>query len=160
MLIALALVQDVALTQLSVAGGRANLVLLAVVAWGLLRGPAEGMIWAFIGGMVLDLFSGGPMGGITLALLIVAFLAGQQWGSELGLAYIQLILVTLMLSFLYHILLLLVLGWRGYPVDWAYSLPRVAAPSAALNAVVAPFIYRPLVWLDRRTRPEGLTFDV
>jgi rod shape-determining protein MreD len=155
----LALIQDVVLTQLPVSGGQPDIILLAVVAWGLLRGPAEGMIWAFIGGILLDLFSGGPMGGITLALLLVAFLAGQQWASELGLAYVQLILLTLILSFLYHLLLLLILSWRGYPVEWAYSLPRVAAPSAALNAVLAPFIYRPLVWLDRRTRPEGLTFD-
>jgi rod shape-determining protein MreD len=148
------------MTQLSVGGGQPDIVLLAIVAWGLLRGPAEGMIWAFMGGLLLDLFSGGPMGGITLALLLVAFVAGQQWGSELGLAYIQLILLTLILSFLYHVLLLLILSWRGYPVNWAYSLPQIAAPSAVLNAVLAPFIYRPLVWLDRRTRPEGLTFDV
>ena len=155
----LALVQDIVLTQLSVAGGRFNVVLLAVVAWGLLRGPAESMIWAFIGGLMLDLFSGGPLGGITLALLIVAFLASRQWGSELGSVHVQLILLGLILSFLYHILLLIILSWRGYPVNWAYSLPQVAAPSAALNAVLAPFIYRPLAWLDRRTRPEGLTFD-
>jgi rod shape-determining protein MreD len=159
LLTVLALIQDVVLTRISIGGGQFDVVLVAVIAWGLLRGPAEGMIWAFIGGLVLDLFSGGPMGGITLALLIVAFLAGQQWGSELGLAYIQLILLTLVLSFLYHMLLLVVLGWRGYPVNWVYSLPRVAAPSAALNAVLAPLVYRPLIWLDRRTRPEGLTFD-
>ncbi len=156
----IALTQNVVLTRVSILGGRPDLVFLAVVLWALLRGSAEGMVWAFIGGMVLDLFSGGPMGGITLSLLLVAFLAGRQWGRELGSVTLQLVLLALVLCFLYHVLLLLILGWTGYPVDWGYDLARVAAPSAVLNAVLAPFIYRPLVWLDRRTRPEGLTFDV
>jgi rod shape-determining protein MreD len=155
-----ALVQDVVLTRVSLFGGQPNLVFLAVVSWGLLRGSAEGMIWAFIGGMVLDLFSGGPMGSITLALLLVAFVVGRQWGRELGSLTLQLVILALILCFLYHVLLLLTLVWTAYPVDWAYSLTRVAAPSAVLNAVLAPFVYRPLAWLDRRTRPEGLTFDV
>lgn len=156
----IALIQEAALAPLSFIGARPDLVFLVVIAWGLLRGPAEGMVWAFIGGVVLDVFSGGPMGAITLPLLVVAFLVGQQWGKELGSVSLQLLLLALILNFLFHVILLVVLGWVGYPVEWLYSLSRIAAPSAVLNAVLAPFVYRPLAWLDRRTRPEGLTFDV
>jgi len=159
LLTAIALVQDVLLARVSLWGGRPDLVFLVVVLWALLRGSAEGMVWAFIGGLVLDLFSGGPMGGIVLSLLTVAFLAGRQWGRELGSTFLQLLLLVLGLSFLYHVMLLLILGWTGVPISWGYSLARVAAPSAVLNAVIGPFLYRPLAWLDRRTRPEGFTFD-
>jgi rod shape-determining protein MreD len=159
-MVLIALVQDSALVPVTILGGHPDLVLLAVVAWGLLRGSAEGMIWAFIGGIVLDLLSGGPLGGITLALLIVAFLAGRQWGSELGSTYVQLVLLTIVVTFLYHVVLLLVLSWADHPVDWIYGLSRVAGPSTVVNAAVVPLVYRPLVWLDRRTRPEGLTFEV
>lgn len=54
-----------------------QLELLAALAWGLLRGPNEGVVWAFVGGVLFDLFSTGPMGATPLALmaavLIVSF---------------------------------------------------------------------------------------
>jgi rod shape-determining protein MreD len=157
---AFALLQDVLLSRVSLLGARPDLLFLAVVCWALLRGSAEGVVWAFIGGLVLDLFSGGPMGGLTLAYVVVAFLAGRQWGRELGSAAFQSLLLGLGLCFLFHVLLLLVLTWAGHPVAWAHNLAAVAAPSAVLNGVLAPFAHWVLRWLDRRTRPEGLVFDV
>ncbi len=151
------LVQDVLLSRLSVLGGRPDLVLLLVLAWAFLRGPAEGAVWAFIAGILLDLLSGGPFGGITLALLLASLLLAQQWGRELGSLFLQLFLLVLVGCFVYHLVLLLTLAWTGHSVDWQYALARVAAPSALLNAVLAPFVHRALAWLDRRTRPEGFT---
>lgn len=159
LLTAIALLQDIVLARTSVLGGRPDLVLLSVLAWATLRGSAEGVVWGFIGGLLLDLFSGGPMGGITFSLLVVAFLAGRRWGQELGPTALRLFLVALGLCFLYHVLLLLILTGTGESVDWAYGLARVAAPSAVLNGVLAPLVHYPLSILDRRTRPEGLTFD-
>lgn len=154
-----ALVQVTLLSQVSLLGAQPDLVLLAVVAWGLLRGSAEAAVWAFFGGLLLDLLSGGPLGAVTLSLLVVAFVAGRQWGRELGSPFLQLVLLALGLCFAYHFLLLLILSWTGLSVGWAYNLLHVAAPSALLNGVLAPIVYQPLAWLDRRTRPEGLTFD-
>ena len=155
----IALVQDVALARLSLLGARPDLVLMAVVVWSLLRGPEEGMIWAFVGGFVLDLLSGGPLGAMALALMVIAIVASRQWGRELGSVFVQLILLGLGLCFVYHFLLLLILSWSGYSVDWTFGLSRIAGPSAILNALLIPFVYQPLAWLDRRSRPEGLTFD-
>lgn len=154
-----ALIQDVGLAQVSILGGRPDLVFLVVTGWALLRGSTEGATWAFIGGLILDLFSGGPFGAITFSLLLVTFLVGRQWGRELGSIFLQLVLLVLIACFAYHLLLLLVLGWTGYVVDWRYGLLHVAAPSAILNAVLAPFVHWPLAWLDRRSRPEGFSLD-
>lgn len=159
LLTGVALLQDIVLARVSILGGRPDLVLLSVVAWATLRGSAEGIVWGFIGGLLLDLFSGGPMGGITLALLVVALLAGRQWGRELGPTSLRVFLVTLGLCFLYHVLLLLILTGTGRSVDWVYGLARVAAPSAVLNGALAPLVHYLFSILDRRTRPEGLTFD-
>jgi rod shape-determining protein MreD len=117
------------------------------------------MIWAFVGGFVLDLLSGGPLGAMALALMVIAIVASRQWGRELGSVFVQLILLGLGLCFVYHFLLLLILSWSGYSVDWTFGLSRIAGPSAILNALLIPFVYQPLAWLDRRSRPEGLTFD-
>jgi rod shape-determining protein MreD len=159
LLTGIALLQDIVLARVSILGGRPDLVLLSVIAWATLRGSAEGIVWGFIGGLLLDLFSGGPMGGITLPLLVIALLAGRRWGQELGPTGLRVFLVALGLCFLYHVLLLLILTGTGRLVDWAYGLSRVAAPSAVLNGVLAPVVHYLLSILDRRTRPEGLTFD-
>ncbi len=154
-----ALIQDVTLAGVSVLGGRPDLVFLVVTGWAFLRGPIEGALWAFIGGLLLDLFSGGPFGAIAFSLLIAALIVGQQWGKELGSMYLQLVLLVLIACFAYHFLMLLSLSWTGYAMDWGYGLARVAAPSAVLNGVLAPFVHWPLAWLDRRTRPEGFTLN-
>ena len=160
LLILIALVQDVVLAPVSFLGARPDLLFLVIVLWSLLRGAGEGMIWAFIGGFLLDLLSGGPLGGFALSLILVALVAGRQWGSELGSALLQAMLIVLGLCFVYHVLLLLVLGWAGRSMDWAYGLARVAAPSSILNALLAPLVYTVLAWLDRRSRPVGISFDV
>lgn len=156
---AIALIQDAALTRVAILGSRPDLVFLVVVGWAFMRGSVEGAVWAFIGGLLLDVFSGGPFGSMTLALLLVAVFVGRQWGRELGSVILQLVLLTLVSCFAYHALLLLTLSGTGHVVDWGYSLAQVAAPSAFLNALLAPFVYWPLAWLDRSTRPRGLTLN-
>lgn len=67
-------------------------------------------------------------------------------------------LLVLVACFLSHVVLLLVMTATGYPVDWPYALSHIAGPSALLNALLSPAVHLPLSWLDRRTRPEGITF--
>jgi rod shape-determining protein MreD len=159
LLTVVALFQDVVLARVAVLGGRPDLVFLVVVVWAFLRGSTEGAIWAFIGGLLLDALSGGPFGCIALSLLVVAILVGRQWGRELGSNLLQLALLVLVGCFTYHVLMLLILGWTGQPVDWRYGLSHVAAPSAVLNAAAAPLVYWSFSWLDRQTRREGFSFD-
>ncbi|MCX8066459.1 MAG: rod shape-determining protein MreD [Anaerolineae bacterium] len=154
-----ALIQSTALAGISLFGAHPDLVFLLVVGWAFLRGPVEGAVWGFIGGLLLDALSGGPLGGFSLALLAAALLAGQKWGQELGSALFRLWLLALGACFLYHVVLLLTLSVTGHPVDWQYGLARVAAPSAVANSLLALIAYWPLAWLDRRTRTEGFTLD-
>ncbi|MCS7179149.1 MAG: rod shape-determining protein MreD [Anaerolineae bacterium] len=158
LLTAAALAQSTALAGVSLFGAHPDLVFLLVAVWAFLRGPIEGAIWAFIGGLLLDALSGGPFGGFALALLVAALLTGQQWGRELGSTAFQLMLLVLVGCFAFHITLLLALTATGYSVNWPYALSHTAGPSAALNALLAPVAHLPLSWLDRRTRPEGITF--
>jgi len=159
LLTAAALVQSTALAGISLFGAHPDLVFLLVVGWAFLRGPAEGALWAFVGGLLMDTLSRGPLGGFPLALLAAALLAGQKWGRELGSTLFRLWLMALSACFLYHLVLLLTLSVTGHPVNWQYGLARVAAPSAIAHSLLALVAYRPLSWLDRRTRPGGFTLD-
>jgi rod shape-determining protein MreD len=42
----------------------------------LVYGSRSGLLWAFIGGLALDIFSGGPMGASSLALMAAVLVAG------------------------------------------------------------------------------------
>jgi rod shape-determining protein MreD len=152
-----ALTQTVLLAQVDLWGARPNLMLLVVLVWSVIRGVDEGMVWGFIGGLVVDLLSGGTLGATVLALLAVALLAGQPWGRGIGSPTIRLLLLAFVAVLAYHLILLMVLTfWTGYRVDWAWAILRVAGPSALLNTSLAPFVQRSLAWLERRTRQERL----
>ena len=71
-----ALLQSTAFNRLAIAGVKPDLVLLLVVVGTLLYGPRAGVVWAFIGGLFLDIFSGGPLGSSSLALMAAAVVAG------------------------------------------------------------------------------------
>jgi rod shape-determining protein MreD len=156
LLTGLALTQTVLLSRVNLWGARPDLMLLAVLAWAVIRGMDEGMVWGLIGGLIVDLFSGGPLGATALALLAVAFLTGQPWGQGIGSPIMRLLLLAFAAGLVYHLVLLAVLAWAGYGVDWGSAILRVAGPSALLNTVLAPFVQRPLNWLERKMRRERL----
>ena len=146
--------QSVWLSQVSLWGARPDLMLLVVLVWTAVRGLDEGLIWGFIGGLVIDLLSGGALGVQVLSLLAVAFLAGQGWAEGLGSPLVRMLLLALLCGMAYHLVLLVALAWTGREVDWGFSMLQVAGPSVLLNMVLTPFVWQPLAWLERRTRRE------
>jgi rod shape-determining protein MreD len=151
-----ALFQSVLLSRVSLWGARPDLMLLIVLLWAMVRSVDEALVWGFIGGLLMDLLSGGPLGGTSLALLAAAFLAGQSWGQDIGSSVVRLLLLALVGAVAYHLVLLIALA-TGHTVAWGFSLLRVAMPSVLLNVALAPFVRPVLVWLERRTRRETLT---
>jgi len=71
-----ALLQTTALTRIKVYGVKPDLVLLVVVVGALVYGGRSALVWAFVGGLGMDIFSGGPMGSSSLALMAAALVAG------------------------------------------------------------------------------------
>lgn len=76
MLFVAALVQSTMLVRAEVGNVKPDLVLLIVLVGTLIFGAQRGVVWAFVGGIALDLFSGGPMGSSSLALIAAALVAG------------------------------------------------------------------------------------
>ena len=50
-----ALFQSVVLSQVDLWGARPDVMLLAVLVWAVVRGLDEGMVWGFVGGVIVDL---------------------------------------------------------------------------------------------------------
>lgn len=75
-LIIASLLQSTAANRIQVRGVKPDLVLLLVVVGTLIYGSRSGLLWAFIGGIGLDLFSGGPLGSSSLALIAATLVVG------------------------------------------------------------------------------------
>lgn len=70
------LFQATAAARIKIYGVKPDLVLLLVVVGALVYGARAGLLWAFFGGLGLDIFSGGPMGSSSLALMAAVLVAG------------------------------------------------------------------------------------
>jgi len=152
----LALLQVTVAPHLTVLGTTPDLMLLAVAAWGLLRGTHEGVVWGFVGGIFLSLFSGAGFAIAALALIAVGFFAGLGQTTVTG-GRIALPLFTVLLSTLIHGLLSLFLLYiTGRPVPWLDTLLRVMLPTALLNCLLAIPVYAAFRQLHRITGHEEL----
>jgi len=152
LLTGVALIQTTLLSRVKLWGARPDLMLLVVLVWAVVRGLDEGLVWGFIGGLLIDLFSGGPLAATVLALLTATLLVGQPWGLGIGSRVVRLLLLSFIGIVAYHLVLLIVLGWTGHMVHWGFAWLRVAGPSTLLNVALAPFVLQPLILLERTTR--------
>lgn len=118
-----------------------NLVLVLAVIWSLLRGTGEGLVWAFLGGLAVDLIAGLPLGGSSLALMAVCYLTvlgeGRLFQGHVVLAMLAVAAATP----IYGWLVLLIQQICGMQIDWAGSTLRVILPELMLNAVLASLVY-------------------
>ncbi len=67
-----ALLQSTALVRVQLLNVKPDLVLIMVIIGTLVFGVRHSIAWAFAGGLAIDLFSGGPMGASSLALIAAA----------------------------------------------------------------------------------------
>ena len=155
LLTGVALLQSVLFARVGLWGARFDLMFLVVLIWAVVRGPDEGLVWGFIGGLLIDMLSGGPMGATPIALVLVALFAGQGWGQGIGSPAMRVLLLALAGGLIHHLAVLLLMAWTGHTLDWGYLITRVTVPSVLLNVALAPLVHMPLAWLERKTRREG-----
>ncbi|MBN1887253.1 MAG: rod shape-determining protein MreD [Thermoflexales bacterium] len=150
-----AMLQSTLVPRLAVGSVRFDLMLLVVVSWSLRRGLQEGILWAFCGGMALDLFSGVPLGSTALAFMIVASVVAlaraSLFRSRVALPWVMAGLATL----IYYGLSLVIMGIMGRPLEVGTILLRQVLPAMLYNVVLVTAVYGFLTWLDRRSsEPE------
>jgi len=158
LLIVMALTQTTLSPRLAILGVQPNLMLLVVLCWSLLRGAKEGMLWAFGGGVLLDMLSAAPFGTWTLSLVLVSFFSGLGEVAIFRASLSPPLVVGFFGSLLHDVAFLTILQLMGRGVDWPTSLWRLVFPAAALNMALMPVVYLLLRWLDRRTKEAELAW--
>lgn len=151
-----ALLQSSLLPHLSWGGLKPDLVVMLVISWGLLRGVKEGLLWAFIGGLALDLLSTTPLGlsALILTLLILLTSPGQKsiYRTNILFPLASIFLATLG----YNLALLLAWQLLGRPALWGETFLKVLLPTGFLNLLVMLPLYPLLSRLHRQIGPEQM----
>ncbi|HYN89288.1 MAG TPA: rod shape-determining protein MreD [Ardenticatenaceae bacterium] len=136
-----ALIQVTLLPRVSVADVHLELVFLLAIAWSLLRGPVQGVVWGFVGGLLLDLFSAAPFGVFTLALMFVASASGIGESAVFRQNLLLPLGTALVGTLLFHLVTLVLLWTLGWPLDWNAELFRIILATMVLNTVCMPFVF-------------------
>ncbi len=133
----LAILQSAVVSQFRLGDGQADLVLVAVVAWGLTGRSKEAMIFGLIGGILLDLLSALPIGTTSLILVLIAYLVslteGRLWGAHL-LTPLGVVFAASLIFSGYQLLASIL---AGAVVDLPTVASRVILPEAFLNVLLA-----------------------
>jgi cell shape-determining protein MreD len=121
---------------------RPNLILAGVVTVTALSGLDAGIIWAFVGGLTVNLLTTDPLGSVPLGLLLVVGLTAGI-GRLLGrhgavLALLAGVLGSLVVDLVGMVVLMLV---GGAPAYQPASLLGILLPTAAVNAVLAAVLF-------------------
>lgn len=137
LVLAAALVQTVVLSSLSLGGGTPDLLLVAVVSLGLLRGSASGAALGFAAGLVVDLLTLETLGITSLVLTLAGFWAGryaETTGRGKRAAPLVAVGVITVLAAVFGVLLHFMLGEA---VAARETLLGALAPTLAANLVLA-----------------------
>lgn len=133
---------------------RPDLVLMMALAWMLLAGVTEGLLWAVVGGVLQDWLNQTPTG--TMALVLVAacgaalFFAGQITRAN----WVLPPLVAFGGTLIYYAALAVLLIIIRRPIDIGYLLRSVVLPCALLNAFGMLIIYQLLGLIHTVARPN------
>lgn len=141
-----AALQATLIPQIRILGGGPDLVFLLVVAWALRARLEDGLVWAFVGGIMLDLLSYNPTGTSVFGLLMVVFILNGLAQQVYRVGFLLLVGVLLGGTLLQQVMVLLVLTLVGFSFDWLLALNYIIAPTIFYNLIV----FWPIYWFVRR----------
>jgi rod shape-determining protein MreD len=141
-----------------ISGVHPDLVLVLVIGWVILRGLEEGLLWAVVGGLSLDILSGAPFGVLTLSMVVVALAASLFHGRVFGSSIILPLSLAFPLSLLFNGLVLLMLMLLGRPMDWGAAFFNILLPVAIFNTMAMVVVFPLLYLLNRALTPRRLSF--
>lgn len=158
LLMVLTLIQSAIVPHMTLLDAQPDLVVLAVFAWATLDRGQEGMVWAFVGGLFLDLLSGAPLGMSSLLLTPLAYLVGLTEAQVYRNNILLPLILTAFGSLAYHIGYIVLLSlFAGYPIDWSAAIRHVTLPSVVFNvALIIPALRLMTGWYDR-THPHRVS---
>ena len=152
----LGMIQSAVISKVPLLLGTTDLVLVALVAWALQEKVKQPWQWSLIGGVIMTILSGLPIGVYLVAYLgavfIAAFIRRRIWKVPF-LGMLTAIFIVTMLS---QVISWLSRWFTGVLIPIDQALVFVMLPSILLNLLVAVPAYFMLKDLASRLYPEEI----
>ncbi|MEJ7838145.1 MAG: rod shape-determining protein MreD [Thermomicrobiales bacterium] len=135
-----AIAQSTIVPQLNPLEVSPNFVLVLLFIWAGLRGTREGLVWAFLAGLLIDVLSVETLGVNGIALASVALLAGSAQSRMFRSSVFFSIVLVVAATFIYSLIIYTIRDVR----------PNVfILVQALLHALIVPFAYIIIRTFDR-----------
>lgn len=148
----LAILQTAVLPRIPILGVVPQLLFLVALAWGLSRGLEQGLLWAFIAGLWVDLFSLSPLGLTALAYMVAigaaVLLQELLPPNRLLIASGMAVLGTLIYLFIYFLTL------RLFGLGMSLQVLLETLPVVVLHGILILPIYAAVQAILRALRPK------
>ena len=153
-----ALLELTIVPYLRIGGAQPDLVLVFAIAWTIVAGIEGGLVWAFLGGLVLDVLAPRPLGSTAFILLLCVGGAAILGRVLEPLRPAAPVIAAFVLAILYAGLFLIVYGALRTPIPVTDPLGSVL-PRAVYDAALAALIGPPALWWLARRRTERERVD-
>lgn len=147
-----ALLELTIVPYLQIGGAQPDLVLVLAVAWTLVAGLEGGLVWAFVGGLMLDVLAARPLGSTPFVLLVCVglaaagarFLEPARWAGPA--------IASLVLGLVAALLFLVIYSAVRGPVPTGDLLGAIL-PRAFYDAVLGTVVGVITFWIRARRPP-------
>jgi rod shape-determining protein MreD len=131
------ILQTTVFSQTVLISGTADILLLFFAAWSLQEQVKNTWIWTIIAGFLISLISAMPYFAPLLAYLGVVAISKLIQRRVWKIPILAMFIVTLLGTFLQHIIYFIVLQLDGVSISLAQSLDMITLPSLLLNLIIA-----------------------
>lgn len=154
------LMQTTVFHHIALAGMVPNLILIAVVAYGYMRGKPEGMYVGFASGILIDLLYSDLIGMNAILYVTIGYIAGIcneiYYRDEVSVPIFITAISDFLFNFGYYVFQFLLRG----RLDITYYIWRTILPEMVYTVLIAVFLYQLLhalnFYLEQKEVKEGM----
>lgn len=140
-LLLLSVFQISVISRIQLINGSADIILLAVAAWGIRDRNRSVFLWALVGGLFISITSSMPLFTPIFPYLVIAMLT-QMFQTRIWQAPIISVIVVVILGTIFQqIYYLFVLLIDGLELDWISAFQVVTIPTIFLNLLLLFPVY-------------------
>ena len=130
--------------------GQLNLVMLLVLSWSIRSDLTGGFIWAFVGGILIDLFSIFPLGTTSAALSVIVYMVNGVTRQLYRVRIFTILAMTLMATIFFYTYTYFALLLGGHTYDIIMQVRLVLIPTILYNLVAILPVYVLVRLMQRR----------
>lgn len=130
--------------------GQISLVMLLVMTWAIRSSMTDSFVWAFVGGIAMDLLSILPLGASSFALALIVFAVSAISHQLYQVRVISILVMTALSTVFLQVFIWQILALLGSSYDLPSLIRLVLLPTIVYNLAAVLPVYGFVRWLQRR----------